>query len=199
MRTGRPARVQVLVVLGRSHQYSCPRGDLNTVAVKSSRIGGQLCHHTRLINASRGVHVARSGRRSPATGSSRRVAAPPVAARATTTTPNQRPRISQPSVWTSTPVSSSRHSCHRSSGCTIPTRAASRGRAAASRRAAIRISAGVRTLTTTAWAQAALDDHRGARPSSEARGVALQTATPVGQPCAIAHSAKLSARNRSWR
>ena len=30
------------------------------------------------------------------------------------------------------------------------------------------------------------------------RGVALQTATPVGQPCAIAHSAKLSARNRSW-
>ena len=34
---------------------------------------------------------------------------------APTTTPNQRPRISQPSMRTSTPVSSSRHSCHRSS------------------------------------------------------------------------------------
>ena len=30
-----------------------------------------------------------------------------------------------------------------------------------SRRAAIRTSAGVRTLTTTAWARAALDDRRG--------------------------------------
>jgi hypothetical protein len=36
-----------------------------------------------------------------------------------------------------------------------------RGRAPASRRAAIRISAGVRTLTTAAWARAPLDDHRG--------------------------------------
>ena len=34
---------------------------------------------------------------------------------APTTTPNQRPRISQPPVQTSTPVSSPRHSCHRSS------------------------------------------------------------------------------------
>ena len=34
---------------------------------------------------------------------------------AATTTPNQRPRISQPSTRTSTPVSSSRHSCHNSS------------------------------------------------------------------------------------
>jgi hypothetical protein len=34
------------------------------------------------------------------------------------------------------------------------------GRAPASRRAAIGISAGVRTLTMTAWARAALDDHR---------------------------------------
>jgi hypothetical protein len=114
---------------------------------------------------------------------------------APTTTPDQRPRISQPSVWTSTPVSSSRHSCHRSSGCTMPTRAASRGRAPASRRAAIRISAGVRTLTTTAWAQAALDDRRGAgRPPK--CGAARQTATPVGEPCAMARTATLSARNR---
>ena len=39
----------------------------------------------------------------------------PVRGVAPTTTPNQRPRISQPSMRTSTPVSSSRHSCHRSS------------------------------------------------------------------------------------
>jgi hypothetical protein len=48
------------------------------------------------------------------------------------------------------PVSSSRHSCQRSSRCTMPAMAASCGRAAASRRAAISISAGVSTLTTTA-------------------------------------------------
>jgi hypothetical protein len=29
VRTNRPACVQVLVVLGKSHQFSCPRGDLN--------------------------------------------------------------------------------------------------------------------------------------------------------------------------
>jgi hypothetical protein len=34
---------------------------------------------------------------------------------ATATTPNQRPRISQPSIRTSTLVSASRHKCHRSS------------------------------------------------------------------------------------
>jgi hypothetical protein len=28
--TGRPARVQVLVILGKSHRYSCSKGDLNT-------------------------------------------------------------------------------------------------------------------------------------------------------------------------
>ena len=39
----------------------------------------------------------------------------PVRGVAPTTTPNQRPWISQPSMRTSTPVSSSRHNCHRSS------------------------------------------------------------------------------------
>ena len=29
-------------------------------------------------------------------------------------------------------------------------------------------------------------------------GVALQTATPIGEPCAMARTAKLSARNRGW-
>ena len=29
-------------------------------------------------------------------------------------------------------------------------------------------------------------------------GVALQTATPVGEPCAMARTAKLSARNCGW-
>jgi hypothetical protein len=57
------------------------------------------------------------------------------------------------------PVSSARHSCHRSSLCTMPATAVSWGRAPASRCAAIKISDGVRTLTTTAWARAALDDH----------------------------------------
>jgi len=41
----------------------------------------------------------------------------------------------------------------------MPATAARCGRAPASRRAAISVSAGVRTLTTTAWAQVALDDH----------------------------------------
>jgi hypothetical protein len=39
----------------------------------------------------------------------------PVRGVAPTTTPNHRPRMSQPSTQTSTPVGSSRHSCHRSS------------------------------------------------------------------------------------
>ena len=43
----------------------------------------------------------------------------------------------------------------------MPATAARWGRAPASRRAAINTSAGVRTLTTTAWARAALDDHHG--------------------------------------
>ena len=58
-------------------------------------------------------------------------------------------------------VSSPRRSCHRSSRCTMPATAARWGRAPASRRAAISTSAAVRTLTTPAWARAALDDHRG--------------------------------------
>ena len=37
----------------------------------------------------------------------------------------------------------------------------------------------------------------GARPSSEVR-VARQTATPVGEPRAMARTATLSARNRGW-
>ncbi len=102
----------------------------------------------------------------------------PVRGVAATTTPNRRPRISQPSMRTSTPVSSSRHSCHRSSGCTMPATAARWGRAPASRRAAISTSAGVRTLTTTAWARAALGDHRGGQAVVCKGGVALQTAAP---------------------
>jgi hypothetical protein len=105
---------------------------------------------------SRGViwaAITRHGIVSPRRNSPSRGVAP-------TTTPNQRPRISQPSRWTSSPVSSSRHNCHRSSRCTTPARAARWGRAPASRRAAIRTSAGVRTLTPTAWAWATLADHR---------------------------------------
>jgi hypothetical protein len=79
---------------------------------------------------------------------------------APTTTPNQRPRISQPSMRTSTPVSSSRHSSHRSSRCEMPATAARCGRAPARRRTAINTSAGVRTLITTAWAHATPDSHR---------------------------------------
>ena len=79
---------------------------------------------------------------------------------ASTTRPNQRLRISQPSARTSTPVSPSRHSCHRSSGCTMPATAARCGGAPASRRATINVSAWVRTLTTTAWAHMVLNDTR---------------------------------------
>jgi len=59
------------------------------------------------------------------------------------------------------PVSSSRHSCHKCSWCTMPATAIRWGRAPASRRAAISTSAGMSTLTTTAWACAALHDQRG--------------------------------------
>jgi hypothetical protein len=96
----------------------------------------------------------------------------PVRGVAPTTTPNQRPRISQPSIRTSTPVSSSRHNCHRSSLCTMPATAARWDRAPASRRAAISTSAGVRTLTTTAWARAVLDDHRGGSPRKACHAMA---------------------------
>jgi hypothetical protein len=47
----------------------------------------------------------------------------------------------------------------------MPATAARCGRAPASRRAAISVSAGVRTLTTTAWARVALDDHRDGQPA----------------------------------
>jgi hypothetical protein len=85
----------------------------------------------------------------------------PIRGVAPMTIPNQRPRMSQPPVPTSTPVGSARHNCHRSAGCTMPATAARCGRAPASRRAAIPTTPGVRTLTTPAWARAALDDHRG--------------------------------------
>ena len=49
----------------------------------------------------------------------------------------------------------------------MPATAARCDRAPASRRAAIRISAGVRTLTTTALARAALDDHRDGQTVAE--------------------------------
>ena len=110
--------------------------------------------------------ITRQGIISPRRSSPSRGVAP-------TTTPNQRPRISQPSTRTSTP-SSSRHSRHRSSRCTIPATAARCGRAPASRRAAIRTSAGVSTLTTTAWARAAPDDHRDSETVVRRRAV-----TPV--------------------
>ena len=107
-----------------------------------------------------------------------RLAAPQLPGRgvAPTTMPNQRPRISQPSIRTSTPVSSSRHNSHRSSLCTMPATAARWGRAPASRRAAIRTSAGVRTLTTPAWARAALDDHRGRGPRKASHATATASA-----------------------
>jgi len=100
------------------------------------------------------------------------------------TTPNQRPRMSQPLTRTSTPVSSSRHNCHRSSRCTIPATAARCGRAPASRRAAMRISAGVRTLTMTAWACAALDDYRGGQAAVRTVGQPSRQ-PPFGERCAL--------------
>ena len=80
-------------------------------------------------------------------------------------------------------ISSSRHSCHRLSSCTIPATAARCGRAPASRRAAISISAGVRTLTTTAWARAALDDHRSSQTVVRRIGRPRDSG-PFGERCA---------------
>ena len=82
------------------------------------------------------------------------------------------------------PVSSSRHSCHKSSGCTIPATAARCGRAPASRRAVIRISAGVRTLTMTAWARPALDDHRSIQAAVRRMGKPRDSG-PFGERCAL--------------
>ena len=62
-----------------------------------------------LVSASRGARAVPSGRRSRAGIVSPRRSSPSRGV-ATTTTPNQRPRISQPSTRTSTPVSSSRRS-----------------------------------------------------------------------------------------
>jgi len=100
----------------------------------------------------------------------------PVRGVAPTTMPNQRPRMSQPSILTSTPVSSPRHNSHRSSLFTMPATAARWGRAPASRRAATRTSAGVRTLTTPAWARAAPDDHRGRGPRKASHATATASA-----------------------
>src|SRR5271165_2318710 len=66
----------------------------------------------------------------------------------------------------------------------MPATVARCSRVPASRRAAIRISAGVRTLTTTAWARPALDDHRDGQAG--VAGSAL-TGAPRGRralPCA---------------
>jgi hypothetical protein len=100
----------------------------------------------------------------------------PVRGVAPTTMPNQRPRMSQPSIRTSTPVSSARHNSHRSSLFTMPATAARWGRAPASRRAAIRTSAGVGALTTPAWARAAPDDHRGRGPRKASHATATASA-----------------------
>jgi len=59
------------------------------------------------------------------------------------TTPNQRARISQLPPATSTPESSSRHTCQNASGAAMPATAATIGRIAASLRAATAISADV--------------------------------------------------------
>ena len=63
------------------------------------------------------------------------------------TTPNQRARMSQASVATSTPESSSRHSSQNASGAAIPASTATLGRIAASLRAAIAFSAEVSVST----------------------------------------------------
>ena len=127
--------------------WECSRGDRPP---EKRKLNGIICHNAPLINAGHGVSLGaikvattRHGIVSP------RPKAPSRGV-ATTTTPNQRPRISQQSARTSTPVSSSRHSRQRSSRCTMPATAARYGRTPASRRAAINVSAGVRTLTTTA-------------------------------------------------
>ena len=139
----------------------------NPAARTGARHGGlDLSARAAVLAGTSWAAITRHGIVSPRRSS-------PVRGVASTTTPNQRPRIFQPSIRTSTPVSSSRHSRHMSSGCTMPATAARWGRTPASRRAAIRTSAGVRTLTTTAWAHTGLDDHRGG-PST--RWAALEPA-----------------------
>ncbi len=70
------------------------------------------------------------------------------------------------------------------------------GRAPASRRAAIRTSAGVSTLTTTAWAHAVLDDHRDGQASP--RAGSPPTSGPIGEPCAMARTREVECPDRGW-
>lgn len=71
------------------------------------------------------------------------------------TTPNQRARMSQAPVATSTPESSSRHSSQNASGAAIPASAATLSRIAASLRAAIAFSAEVSVSTIQSHADVA--------------------------------------------
>jgi hypothetical protein len=84
-------------------------------------------------------------------------------------------------------VSSARHSCHRSPGCTMPATATTCGRAPASRRAAITISAGVRTLTTSAWAHLAPGHHRDRSPSSPPPATPKRSTTVAAIPSPLRH------------
>jgi hypothetical protein len=71
----------------------------------------------------------------------------------------------------------------------MPATAARCGRAPANRRAASDTSAGVRTLTTTAWARAALDDHRGGQAVVRRVGSPPASGPPASAPVPAAGSA----------
>ena len=136
--------------------YPVQDGTAASMALGSDRpsekrkLNSIICHNAPLINAGHGVSRGAIKVATTRHGIVSQRPKAPSRGVATTTTPNQRPRISQQSARTSAPVSSSRHSRQRSSRCTMPATAARCGRALASRRAAINVSAGVRTLTTTA-------------------------------------------------
>src|SRR5271156_5189028 len=71
----------------------------------------------------------------------------------------------------------------------MPATAARCGPAPANRRTASDTSAGVKTLTTTAWARAALDDHRGGQAVVRRVGSPPASGPPASAPVPAAGSA----------
>jgi len=105
------------------------------------------------------------------------------------TTPNQRARMSQPLVATSTPESSSRHSSQNASGATMPARAATPGRFAASLRTAIAFSAEVSVSTIQSHADVTSAPSTSSRQRPGAGRRAVQAGHPPG-PCSAASPAQ---------
>ena len=108
----------------------------------------------------------------------------PVRGVASMTTPNQRPRISQPSRRTSTPVEIIAAQLPQVLVMHDASDGSQVGSCSGEPPRGNQYFSWVRTLTTTAWARAALDDQCGGQAVVCKGGVALQTAA-FGERCTL--------------